>query len=40
MNKQVITPESPPLIDHLQLHYSRTPFGQPEVREEVNDADE
>ena len=40
MNKQVITPESPPLIDHLQLHYSRTPFGQPEVGEEGNDADE
>ena len=31
MNKQVLTPDSPPVIDHLRGRYSRLPCGHSEV---------
>lgn len=31
MSKQILTPESPPIIDHLRMRYSRLPFGHVEV---------
>ena len=33
MNRQVLTPESVPVVDHLRMRYSRLPFGHAEVGE-------
>lgn len=31
MSKQILTPESPPVVDHLRMRYSRLPYGHTEV---------
>ena len=30
MNKQILTPDSAPVLDHLRMRYSRLPFGHAE----------